>query len=59
VNADTLAWWTLLRNVAGRWTVSHDWAHWHAELVWMTACFSVAVRVSVARVLVPRLRPTA
>jgi len=34
-------------DAAGRWTVSHDWAHWHTEVVWMTLYFSVAVWISI------------
>ena len=30
-----------------RWTVSHDWAHWRSEVVWMTLYFSVAVWISI------------
>jgi hypothetical protein len=44
-----------LSDVAGRWVVSHDWAHWQSEVVWMTAYFSGAVWLSLALVLVPRL----
>lgn len=43
-------------DVASRWTVSHDWAHWHTEVVWMSAYFSVGVWLSVALVLAPRLK---
>jgi len=42
-------------DVATRWQVSHDWAHWHSEVTWMTAYFSVAVWLSIALVLAPRL----
>jgi hypothetical protein len=36
-----------LADAASRWTVSHDWAHWRGEVVWMTLYFSVAVWVSI------------
>lgn len=35
-------------DAAGRWTVSHRWADWHGEVVWMTAYFSIAVWLSIA-----------
>jgi hypothetical protein len=35
-------------DAASRWTVSHDWAHWRSEVVWMTLYFSVAVWISIA-----------
>lgn len=34
-------------DVSSRWTVSHRWADWHSEVVWMTAYFSVAVWISI------------
>ncbi|MCE4554756.1 hypothetical protein [Pelomonas cellulosilytica] len=37
-----------IADAAGRWTVSHDWAHWRTEVVWMTLYFSVAVWISIA-----------
>lgn len=36
-----------------RWVVSHRWADWQAEVVWMTLYFSVAVWLSIALVRVP------
>ncbi|MFY9514617.1 MAG: hypothetical protein WAQ05_26920 [Rubrivivax sp.] len=36
-----------LADASSRWTVSHDWAHWRSEVVWMSAYFSVAVWVSI------------
>lgn len=36
-----------LADAGSRWTVSHDWAHWHTEVVWMTLYFSVAVWISI------------
>lgn len=47
-------------DAASRWTVSHDWAHWRSEVVWMTLYFSVAVWISIglAHVRLPlRARP--
>ncbi|MFG6487283.1 hypothetical protein ACG04R_11440 [Roseateles sp. BYS78W] len=35
-------------DASDRWTVSHDWAHWRSEVVWMTLYFSVAVWISIA-----------
>lgn len=43
-----------LVDVSMRWIVSHQWAHWRGEVVWMTAYFSVAVWLSIALALVPR-----
>jgi len=37
-----------LADAAHRWHVSHDWAHWRSEVVWMTLYFSVAVWISIA-----------
>lgn len=45
-----------LADVSQRWVVSHDWAHWRSEWVWMTAYFSVAVWFSVALAVAPRLK---
>lgn len=36
-----------IADASGRWTVSHDWAHWRSEVVWMTLYFSVAVWISI------------
>jgi hypothetical protein len=47
-----------LADVSARWVVSHDWAHWQSEVVWMTAYFSVAVWLSMALVLAPKLQPS-
>jgi hypothetical protein len=41
-----------LADTAARWVVSHDWAHWRSEVVWMTSYFSVAVWCSIALALV-------
>ncbi|KQW51948.1 MULTISPECIES: hypothetical protein [unclassified Roseateles] len=49
-------------DAASRWHVSHDWAHWRSEVVWMTLYFSVAVWISIglAHVRLPlRARPPA
>lgn len=49
-------------DAAQRWHVSHDWAHWRSEVVWMTLYFSVAVWISIglAHVRLPlRRRPPA
>ena len=34
-------------DAASRWHVSHDWALWRSEVVWMTLYFSVAVWISI------------
>ena len=34
-------------DVSGRWVVSHRWAEWRGEVLWMTLYFSVAVWVSI------------
>ena len=44
-----------LADVSVRWVVSHQWAHWRGEVVWMTAYFSVAVWLSIALALAPRM----
>jgi len=36
-----------LADASTRWTVTHDWAHWRSEVIWMTAYFSVAVWISI------------
>lgn len=36
-----------IADAASRWHVSHDWAYWHSEVVWMTLYFSVAVWISI------------
>ena len=45
-----------LADVSQRWVVSHDWAHWRTEVVWMSVYFSVAVWFSIALSLSPRMR---
>lgn len=45
-----------LADVSARWVVSHRWDQWRTEVVWMTAYFSVAVWMSIALVLMPRVR---
>ena len=44
-----------LADVSTRWVVSHQWAHWRDEVVWMTVYFSVAVWLSIALALAPRM----
>lgn len=34
-------------DAATRWTVTHRWADWRSEVVWMTLYFSVAVWISI------------
>jgi hypothetical protein len=36
-----------LSDVSGRWVVSHNWADWQQEVVWMSLYFSVAVWLSI------------
>lgn len=36
-----------LVDASSRWTVTHDWAHWRGEVLWMTVYFSVAVWASI------------
>jgi hypothetical protein len=45
-----------LADIASRWTVSHQWAHWHSEVLWMTAYFSLGVWASIALALQPAWR---
>jgi hypothetical protein len=52
-----------LHDVATRWVVTHDIAHWHGELAWMSLYFSAAVWTSLLlagfglmRHLLPRYR---
>lgn len=42
-----------LFDASRRWVVTHDWAHWQSEVVWMTAYFSVAVWLSIGLIHVP------
>ena len=37
-----------LADTTGRWIVSHRWADWHTEIVWMSLYFSVAVWLSIS-----------
>ena len=48
-----------ITDAGSRWTVSHDWAHWRSEVVWMTLYFSVAVWISIglAHVRLPLRAP--
>jgi hypothetical protein len=36
-----------LSDISGRWVVSHNWADWQQEVVWMSLYFSVAVWISI------------
>ena len=36
-----------LSDISGRWVVSHNWADWQQEVVWMSLYFSVAVWLSI------------
>lgn len=47
-------------DASARWTVSHRWADWQSEVVWMTLYFSVAVWMSITLIHLPgrlALRP--
>ena len=44
-----------LRDVSERWVVSHRWADWQSELVWMSLYFSVGVWFSISLVHAPVL----
>ena len=37
-----------LADTTGRWVVSHRWADWQSEIVWMSLYFSVAVWLSIS-----------
>lgn len=54
-----LGWAEGLVDAATRRVVTHDFAVWQGEMTWMTLYFSVAVWLSIALVLLPRLRPAA
>jgi hypothetical protein len=45
-----------LRDIAERWVVSHQWADWQSELVWMSLYFSVGVWVSISLMHAPVLQ---
>jgi hypothetical protein len=45
---EVLGLFTGLHDVATRWGVTHDVAHWHEEMAWMGLYFSVAVWSSLA-----------
>ena len=38
-------------DASARWVVSHQWANWRSEVIWMTAYFSLAVWLSIAMVI--------
>jgi len=42
-----------LADMSGRWIVSHRWADWKSEVVWMSLYFSVAVWLSIGLAHVP------
>ena len=44
-------------DVSGRWIVSHRWADWETEVIWMSAYFSVAVWMSIGLIHLPHWRP--
>lgn len=44
-----------LADVSQRWVVSHRWADWKSEVVWMSLYFSVAVWLSIALIHAPVL----
>jgi hypothetical protein len=42
-----------LADTSGRWVVSHRWADWQSEVVWMSLYFSVAVWFSIGLIHAP------
>jgi hypothetical protein len=46
-----------LADASGRWVVSHRWADWETEVIWMSAYFSIAVWMSIGLIHLPLLRP--
>ncbi|MEY8874969.1 MAG: hypothetical protein AB9M60_00555 [Leptothrix sp. (in: b-proteobacteria)] len=46
-----------LADVSAHWVVSHRWADWRSEVVWMTLYFSVAVWLSIGLAHVPLPMP--
>jgi hypothetical protein len=44
-----------LSDTSMRWVVSHRWADWQTEVVWMSLYFSVAVWLSIGLIHVPSL----
>jgi hypothetical protein len=47
-----------LIDASRRWTVTHRWTDWHAEVIWMSLYFSVAVWLSISLIhLSGRLAP--
>lgn len=48
-----------LADVSERWVVSHRWADWESEMIWMSSYFSVAVWMSIGLIHLPHLRPLA
>ena len=45
-----------LLDASSRWVVSHRWADWESEVLWMSAYFSVAVWISIGLVHLPHLK---
>ncbi len=43
-------------DVSGRWVVSHQWADWKTEVIWMSAYFSLAVWMSIGLIHLPHSR---
>jgi hypothetical protein len=43
-----------LEDAALRFTVTHDWHDWRAEIGWMSLYFSIAVWISIAFLNAPR-----
>jgi hypothetical protein len=42
-----------LLDASQRWTVTHRWTDWQAEVVWMSMYFSVAVWLSISLIHLP------
>jgi hypothetical protein len=48
-----------LMDASGRWVVTHRWADWQSEVLWMSMYFSVAVWLSISLIHLPgRLHAT-
>ncbi len=43
-------------DVSSRWVVSHRWADWKTEVIWMSSYFSIAVWMSIGLIHAPHLR---
>jgi hypothetical protein len=46
-----------LMDAASRWTVTHRWADWQSEVIWMSTYFSVAVWLSISFIHLPGRLP--